>query len=72
MCQSNKYSHSYKEQSQTCEGPVTESKLLNALKIMLNDKSPGNEGLTKEFCKTFWEEIKIRLCDKQNNVKMEN
>ena len=39
---------------------------------MLNDKSPGNEGLTKKFCKTFWEEIKIRLCDKQNNVKMEN
>ena len=39
---------------------------------MLNDKSPGNEGLTKEFCKTFWEEIKIRLCDKQNDVKMEN
>ena len=42
------------EQSQTCEGPIAESELLNAL----ND---GNDGLTKEFYDTFWEEIKISL-----------
>ena len=28
---------------------------------MKNDKSPGNNGLTKEFCETFWEEIKTPL-----------
>ena len=27
------------------------------------NKSPGNDGLTKEFQETFWEEIKIPLCD---------
>ena len=51
------------KQSQTCEGPITESELLNALKIMPNNKSPGNVGLTKEFHATFWEEIKIPLCN---------
>ena len=25
---------------------------------MPNDKSPGNDGLTKEFFKTFWSEVK--------------
>ena len=30
---------------------------------MPNNKSPGNDGLTKEFYETFWEEIEIPLCD---------
>ena len=30
---------------------------------MPNNKSPGNDGLTKEFYKTFLEEIKIPLCN---------
>ena len=51
------------EQSQTCEGPITESKLLNTLESMLNNKSPGKDGPTKEFYETFWEEIKIPMCD---------
>ena len=50
------------EHSQSCEGPITESGLLDALKCMPNNKSPGNDGLTKEFCERFWEEIKIPLC----------
>ena len=29
---------------------------------MPSNKSPGNDGLTKEFYETFWEEIKITLC----------
>ena len=49
------------ENFQSCEGPVTDSELLNALKSMLNDKSPGNDGLTKELYEAFWEEIKIPL-----------
>ena len=35
------------EQSQICEGPLTESELLNALKSMPNNKSSGNDGLKK-------------------------
>ena len=61
------------EQSQACEGPITESEILNALKSMQNNKSAGNDGCTKEFYKTVWEEMKI-LCVivQQNHIKMEN
>ena len=41
------------EQSQTCEGPISEKELLKALKNMSNNKSPRNDDLTKEFMKRF-------------------
>ena len=40
------------EQSRTCEGPISEDELLKALRNMSNNKSPGNDGLTKEFYET--------------------
>ena len=46
-----------KEQSQNFKVLITESDFLNVLKSMLNNKSPGNNGLTKAFYETFWEEI---------------
>ena len=46
------------EQSLECEKDITEKELLEALKSMPNDKSPGNDGLTKEFFETFWSEVK--------------
>ena len=49
------------EQPQTCEGPITEFELLNPLKVMIY--SPRNKSLTKEFYKTFQEEMKISLCN---------
>ena len=45
----------------SCGGPITETELLNTLKSMNNDKSPGNDGLTKEIYETFWNEIKNPL-----------
>ena len=38
-----------KEQSRKCEGEITEEELLKALKKMPKNKSPGNDGITKEF-----------------------
>ena len=45
-------------QSLKCEKSITEKELFEALKSMPNDKSPGNDGLTKESFKTFWSEVK--------------
>ena len=37
---------------------LTEKDLYDSMKSMKNDKSPGNDGLTKEFYVTFWDDIK--------------
>ena len=47
------------KQSNDCEAPLSEKELFDALKGMSDNKSPGNDGLTKEFYKTFWSDIKI-------------
>ena len=44
---------------------LSEKELYISLMSMQNDKSPGNDGLTKEFFVTFWEDIKdvfLNLC----------
>ena len=46
------------DQKQLCKGNLTEKELFTALKSMENNKSPGNDGLTKEFYIAFWTEIK--------------
>ena len=47
------------EQSLECEKDITEKELFEALKSMPNDKSPVNDGLTKEFLEIFWSEVNI-------------
>ena len=42
-----------------CEGQLTENECLNALKDMKNNKSPGSDGLTTEFYKIFWNDLKL-------------
>ena len=41
-----------------CEGEITEKELFISLSKMEDNKSPGNDGLTKEFYVTFWSELK--------------
>ena len=41
-----------------CDGTLTEHELAIALKEMKNQKSPGSDGLTTEFYKLFWNDIK--------------
>ena len=40
------------------KGSLTENKIYNSLKDFENNKSSGNDGLTKEFYCTFWDDIK--------------
>ena len=46
------------EQKKICEAELTEKEICQSLISMENNKSPGNDGLTKEFYCTFWNEIK--------------
>ena len=49
------------DQINLCEKDLSETDLYNAMKNMQNNKSPGNDGLTKEFYEGFWDEIKELL-----------
>ena len=46
------------EQKKICEGKLTKKEIYQSLIIMESNKSPGNDGLTKEFYCSFWNEIK--------------
>ena len=46
------------EQSLSCEKNLTEKEIYNSLISFENNKSSGNDGLTKEFYCTFWDDIK--------------
>ena len=48
----NAYLSQVKIPFQTWEDPITESEVLNALKNMRNNKSPGNDGLTEKLYET--------------------
>ena len=51
-----------KNQTLKFEGAITECELVKALTSMDNDKSPGNDDITKEFYIKFWDVVKEPLC----------
>ena len=54
------------------EAEITEDNLLVALKSMPNNKTPGNNGLPKEFYETFWEDIKNVFINSLKRSKIES
>ena len=38
------------------------------MKSMTNNKTPGNDGLTKKFFETFWDEVKTPLMESVNQA----
>ena len=48
---------------------LSETDLYSAMKNMQNNKSPGSDGLTKEFYEGFWDEIKELLIASATEAK---
>ena len=46
------------DEREICEGKLNENEILSALKEMKNNKSPGSDGISTEFYKIFWNDIK--------------
>jgi len=49
-----------------CDGLLNEYECGLALKEMQNNKSPGSDGITIEFYKIFWNDIKTHLVNSLN------
>ena len=47
---------------------IIETDLFDSMKSMKDNKTPGNYGLTKEFCETFWDEPKTPLIESVNQA----
>ena len=52
-----------------CDIELTEKDLYDSMKSMENDKSPRNDGLTKEFYVTFWDDIKATFVSPLKQAK---
>ena len=46
------------DQINLCDKEISKEDLCKAMESISNNKSPGNDGLNKEFYKTFWDDIK--------------
>ena len=55
-----------------CESKITEKDLVTALKSMPNGKSPGYDGLSKEFYEHFWNDLKFYFINslKQSKINL--
>ena len=51
------------EDQNSLNNEISENEFFEALSDMQDGKSPGNDGLSCEFYKEFWTEIKIPLMD---------
>ena len=54
------------QEQKQCEGFLTASECLESLKSMESNKSPGSDGLPREFYKVFWNEINQHLLNALN------
>ena len=57
------------EQTWSCEGIISEDEEFKSLKSMENNKSHGNDGLSKKFYECFWNEIKDPFLTSIHRVK---
>ena len=51
------------QQSDLCKNEIRETDLSGFMKSVKNDKTPGNDGWTKELYVTFWDKLKTTLME---------
>ena len=56
----------HEKDKQSCEREITKNLCWDALKSMGNNKSPSNDGLTKEFYLAFFAELQDYLLQSLN------
>ena len=56
------------EEHDLYENKTSEINLFDSMKSMKNNKTAGNDGLTKEFYETFWDELKTPLMESVNQT----
>ena len=66
---SHQYSKTHEDKAKLCEEDLTKKDLYNSVKSMQNDKSPGNDGLTKELYETFWKKLKKIFIDSMSETR---
>ena len=49
-----------------CDQEITDTEIHNAIKVMKGNKSPGCDGLSPEFLKKYWVDIKVIFMDMVN------
>ena len=54
------------DEAMLCEGLVTEEECREAVFSMKNNKSPGSDGLSSEFYKNFWDDVKFLVIESIN------
>ena len=54
------------DERENCEGLLCKGELLQALKTMESNKSPGSDGIPAELYKVFWHDISDHLLDSIN------
>ena len=56
------------DEKESCEGLLTNSECLQALKSMEPEKTPGSDGIPAEFYKIFWDDISEHLVTSINHA----
>ena len=54
--------------SSSLEAEISEKEVLEVLKNMKNNKSPGSDGFTVEFFKFFWKDLKLFILNAINFI----
>ena len=67
-----KFRSLYDIQIEPCKKEITESDLYSTMKSMVSNKSPGIDGLTKEFYEIPWDKVINLFYKSVNDAKKKN